>query len=78
MKHDHRTSLPDDDSDVEDGPRYWEMPFEDGVRLLMERYGSSSDSARLMMALAQGLSTGDARAADTPSKVRRRSSSRRR
>jgi len=63
-------------ADVEDGPRYWEMPFEEGVKLLMERYGESSDSARLMMALAQGLSTGDARPVDTASKVRRRSSSR--
>ena len=73
VKHDHRTALPDEDSDVVDAPRYWEMPFEECVRLLMERYGESSDSARLMMAIAQGRSIGDARAVATPTSGRRAS-----
>jgi hypothetical protein len=48
------------------------MPFEEGVRLLMERYGESADSARRMLAMAQGLSTGDARPKTTRRRTARR------
>jgi hypothetical protein len=58
-----------DDANVEDAPNYWMLPFEEDVRLLMERYGESADSARRMMAIAQELSAGDAH----PAGIKRRS-----
>jgi hypothetical protein len=58
-----------DDANVEDAPNYWTLPFDEGVRLLMERYAESADSARRMMAIAQGLSAGDAH----PAGIKRRS-----
>lgn len=73
---DRSVAEPDQDTEIVDAPDYYAMPFEEGVRLLMERYGTSSDWARLMMALAHGLSDGDARAVDTPPRTRRRSKSR--
>jgi hypothetical protein len=60
-----------DDANVEDAPNYWMLPFEEGVRLLMERYGESADSARRLMAIAQGLSAGDAPPADIKRRSRR-------
>jgi hypothetical protein len=60
------------DADIVDAPNYLEMPFEEGVRVLMEQYGASWDSATEIMAFAHGLTTGCLKPVSTPARKRRR------
>lgn len=41
-------------------PPYWNLPFDEGVRVLIEIYGESEEQARLVMAMHCGLLPGDA------------------